>query len=163
MKTLSSRFRVTSIKEDTLQQVLDLYESNPLFFKYCPPRPTLETVKEDLSRLPDGKSLQDKFYVGFWNENHLVAVMDFVHAYPDDETVFIGFFMLHKMYQGKGLGSSLFQEASAYFAKDFKKIGLAYVKGNPQAQHFWEKQGFLPTGREVEQELYTVVIMEKVL
>lgn len=163
METLSSRFKVMSIHEDALQQVLDLYESNPLFFKYCPPRPTLETITEDIARLPDGKSRKDKFYVGFWDGNCLVAVMDFVRAYPDEETVFIGFFMLHKVYQGNGLGSYLFQEVSAYFANNFKKIRLAYVKGNPQAHHFWEKQGFLPIGREVEQELYTVVIMEKVL
>ncbi len=163
METLSSRFTVTSIKEDALQQVLDLYESNPLFFKYCPPRPSLETVKEDISRLPDGKSSEDKLYIGFLDENRLVAVMDFVRAYPDEETVFIGFFMLNKAYQGKGLGSQIFQEASAYFAKDFKKMRLAYVKGNPQAQHFWKKQGFTPTGTEIEQELYTVIIMEKPL
>ena len=52
-------------------------------------------------------------------------------------------------------------EALAYFAKNFQKVSLAYVKGNPQSQHFWEKQGFKPTGSEIEQESYTVVIMEK--
>lgn len=163
MKALSLRFMVSLMKEDDLQQVLDLYESNPLFFKHCPPRPSLETVKEDMSRLPDGKSRKDKSYVGFWDDNDLVAVMDFVRGYPDEETVFIGFFMVHQAHQRKGLGSDLFQEAAAYFAKNFKKMRLAYVKGNPQAQHFWEKQGFTPTGTEVEQELYTVIIMEKPL
>lgn len=163
MEALSSSFTVNSIKEDDLQQVLDLYESNPLFFKHCPPRPTLETVKEDLSRLPDGKSRKDKSYVGFWEDNDLVAVMDFVRGYPDEETVFIGFFMLNKAYQEKGLGSQIIQEAIDYFSKTFKKVRLAHVKTNPQAKHFWEKQGFLPTGIEVKEELYTLVIMEKAL
>lgn len=163
MEALSSSFTVNSIKEDDLQQVLDLYESNPLFFKHCPPRPTLETVKEDLSRLPDGKSRKDKSYVGFWEDNDLVAVMDFVRGYPDEETVFIGFFMLNKAYQEKGLGSQIIQEAIDYFSKTFKKVRLAHVKTNPQAKHFWEKQGFLPTGIEVKEELYTLVIIEKAL
>lgn len=87
--------------------------------------------------------------------------MDFVYAYPDEETVFIGLFMVDRIYQGKGIGSQIVTEALAYFAKNFRKVRLAYVKGNPQSQYFWEKQGFKPIGSEVKQELYTVVIVEQ--
>ncbi len=99
----------------------------------------------------------------FWNGSDLVAVMDFVYAYPDEETVFIGLFMVDQAYQRKGIGSHIVTEALAYFAKNFRKARLAYVKGNPQSQHFWEKQGFKSIGCEVKQELYTVVIAEQSL
>lgn len=114
-------------------------------------------------RLPEGKAKADKFYVGFWNGSDLVAVMDFVYAYPDEETVFIGLFMVDQAYQRKGIGSQIVTEALAYFTKKFRKARLAYVKGNPQSQHFGEKQGFKPIGSEVKQELYTVVIVEQSL
>ena len=114
-------------------------------------------------RLPEGKAKADKFYVGFWNGFDLVAVMDFVYAYPDEETVFIGLFMVDQAYQGKGIGGQIVTEALAYFANNFRKARLAYVKGNPQSQHFWEKQGFKPIGCEVKQALYTVVIVEQSL
>lgn len=65
-----------------------------------------------------------------------MAVMDFVYAYPDEETVFIGLFMVDQAYQRKGIGSHIVTEALAYFAKNFRKARLAYVKGNPQSQHF---------------------------
>ena len=66
---------------------------------------------------------------------------------------------------GSGLviGGQIVTEALAYFANNFRKARLAYVKGNPQSQHFWEKQGFKPIGCEVKQALYTVVIVEQSL
>lgn len=161
IEQLSRHYSCRILAEKDISSILSLYESNPLYFQHCPPAPNLESVKEDMFRLPEGKAKVDKFYVGFWDSSNLVAVMDFVYAYPDEETVFIGLFMVNQTYQGKGIGSQIVTEALAYFAKNFRKARLAYVKGNPQSQHFWKKQGFKPIGSEVKQELYTVVIVEQ--
>ena len=160
---LSKHYSCRILTEKDILSILSLYESNPLYFQYCPPKPNLASVKEDMLRLPEGKAKADKFYVGFWNNSKLVAVMDFVYAYPDEETVFIGLFMVDQAYQRKGIGSQIVTEALAYFTKNFRKARLAYVKGNPQSRHFWEKQGFKPIGCKVKQELYTVVIVEQSL
>ena len=160
---LSKHYSCRILTEKDILSILSLYESNPLYFQYCPPKPNLASVKEDMLRLPEGKAKADKFYVGFWNGFDLVAVMDFVYAYPDEETVFIGLFMVDQAYQRKGIGSQIVTEALAYFTKNFRKARLAYVKGNPQSRHFWEKQGFKPIGCKVKQELYTVVIVEQSL
>lgn len=160
---LSKYYSCRILTEKDIPSILSLYESNPLYFQYCPPKPNLASIKEDMLRLPEGKAKADKFYVGFWNNSKLVAVMDFVYAYPDEETIFIGLFMVDQAYQGKGIGGQIVIEALAYFANNFRKARLAYVKGNPQSQHFWEKQGFKPIGCEVKQALYTVVIVEQSL
>ena len=160
---LSKYYSCRILTEKDIPSILSLYESNPLYFQYCPPKPNLASVKEDMARLPEGKAKADKFYVGFWNNSKLVAVMDFVYAYPDEETVFIGLFMVDQAYQRKGIGSQIVTEALAYFTKNFRKARLAYVKGNPQSRHFWEKQGFKRIGCKVKQELYTVVIVEQSL
>ncbi|CIO11827.1 GNAT family acetyltransferase [Streptococcus pneumoniae] len=141
---LSKYYSCRILTEKDIPSILSLYESNPLYFQHCPPEPNFA-------------------FVGFWNGSDLVAVMDFVYAYPDEETVFIGLFMVDQAYQRKGIGSHIVTEALAYFAKNFRKARLAYVKGNPQSQHFWEKQGFKSIGCEVKQELYTVVIAEQSL
>lgn len=47
--------------------------------------------------------------------------------------------MVDPAYQRKGIGSHIVTEALAYFAKNFRKARLAYVKGNPQSQHFFGK------------------------
>lgn len=163
MEMLSSYFKVRPIVEEDLIQVLELYQGNLFFFRHCPPEPSLASIQEDIRRLPDGKSQSDKYYLGFWEKEKLVAVMDFVYDYPNEETVFIGFFMVNSSCQGMGIGSRIIQETFVYFSRSFRKVRLAYVKTNPQAKHFWEKQGFLPTGIEVDEDPYTVVIMEKEL
>ena len=118
---LSKHYSCRILTEKDIPSILSLYESNPLYFQHCPPAPNLASVKEDMACLPEGKAKVDKFYVGFWDSSNLVAVMDFVYAYPDEETVFIGLFMVDRIYQGKGIGSQIVAEALAYFAKNFRK------------------------------------------
>ena len=52
--------------------------------------------------LPKNKEQKDKLYVGFYDASELVAVMDLILAYPDDETAFLGFFMLKRSFTGRG-------------------------------------------------------------
>ncbi|MGT2750995.1 GNAT family N-acetyltransferase [Streptococcus orisasini] len=163
IEQLSQSYSCRRLTEADIPNVLALYESNPFYFQHCPPEPSLESVREDMQRLPDGKSESDKFFLGFWHDQDLVAVLDFVLAYPDEKTVFIGLFMLNQTYQGKGLGSQIVTEVLAYFSKNFQKARLAYVKGNSQSQGFWEKQGFKVVRDEIKQAHYTVVAMEKFL
>lgn len=88
--------------------------------------------------------------------------MDFVCAYPDEKTIFIGLFMVNQAYQGNEMsGSQIVTEALAYFAKISKKFAWLMLRGILNLNIFGEKQGFKPTGSEIEQESYTVVIMEK--
>ena len=101
---LSKYYRCRILTEKDIPSILSLYESNPLYFQHCPPAQNLESVKEDMDRLPEGKAKVDKFYVGFWDSSNLVAVMDFVYAYADEETVFIGLFMVYQAFIGKGIG-----------------------------------------------------------
>lgn len=104
---LSKYYSCRILTEKDIPSILSLYESNPLYFQHCPPEPNFATVKEDMLCLPEGKAKADKFFVGFWNGFDLVAVMDFVYAYPDEETVFIGLFMVDQAYQRKGIGSHI--------------------------------------------------------
>jgi tRNA(Met) C34 N-acetyltransferase TmcA len=89
--------------------------------------------------------------------------MDLILQYPNAETVFVGFFMMDKKWQGKRVGSSIIQELCNYFMKDYSFIRLAYVEGNKQAEGFWVKNGFHPTGDKKSTEAYTVIVMQKEL
>ena len=134
MEYKSGSFSNLVMAESKIPSILSLYESNPLYFQHCPPAPNLESVKEDMARLPEGKAKVDKFYVGFWDSSNLVAVMDFVYAYPDEETVFIGLFMVDRIYQGKGIGSQIVTEALAYCARNL-------CQGESAISAFLEKAG----------------------
>ena len=84
--------------------------------------------------------------------------------YPNEQTIFVGFFMMAIEYQKKGLGSKLVKELEKFFRKNrYLYIRLGFVKGNPQSEAFWKKNGFIPTGIEAMQDRYTVVVMQKEL
>ena len=75
---LSTKYKIKKMGEEDVSGILKLENSNPLYFAYCPPKPCRETVLNDLKALPEGKSLEDKFYIGFFENDSLIAIMDFI-------------------------------------------------------------------------------------
>lgn len=143
-------------------RVLALYSGNPEYFRHCPPSPSRETIQDDMSVLPQGKKANDKYFIGLFEGNSIIAVMDLIDRYPDDETAFIGLLMVAKDLQGHGVGTFIVNALSeALKAKHYKRIRLGYIKTNRSAQSFWLKQGFYPTGAESAREHYTVIEAEK--
>lgn len=105
--------------------------------------------------------MDDKFFVGFYEAEQLVALLDLIVGYPDAETAYIGWFMMRAELQGKGIGSSIVAEILSFLEKEsFCCVELGYIKGNEQAEHFWRKNGFSATGTEVRTENYTIVKMQ---
>ena len=65
--------------------------------------------------------------------------------------------------QGKQIGSGIIRDACAFlkrYGKTAVRLGIA--KANPQANHFWKKNGFIVI-KEVDREGWTVLVSEKQL
>lgn len=161
---LSSKYTVRRLTVDDLEQIYALSLGNPLFFQYCPPLVTRDSILEDMRVLPPGMTPDDKYYLGFFQDDKLVAIMDLITNYPDAHTVLIGLFMVEKQEQGCGIGSGIISEC----ARCFKSVGSRYIrlcfaKGNPQSEAFWRKNGFEPVGIEADNGTYTAVVMRRIL
>ena len=78
-----------------------LCRQNDLYYQYCPPFVTEDSIRKDMAALPPGKTANDKYYVGYFDEHRLVAVMGFIMGYPDKGTSFIGFFMTDASIQNR--------------------------------------------------------------
>ncbi|MBQ7868562.1 MAG: GNAT family N-acetyltransferase [Clostridia bacterium] len=163
LESLSKYYEVSLLSEADLPELLILCQGNPKFYRHSPPMPSIDTLRSDMHALPRGKNLEDKFYLKFWKDGRLAAVLDLILHYPNDQTAFFGFFMVRADLQGHGAGSALISEILSALSKDFSNVRLGYVKGNEQSQHFWEKNGFEPTGIIVTEKEYEIVIMEKKL
>ncbi|WP_449458165.1 GNAT family N-acetyltransferase [Streptococcus suis] len=159
----SNHYQVRKLAEADLEQFLVLYQTNPLYFEYFPPLPSLESLANDLVECPPGKELSDKYFLGFWDKNLLLAVLDLIDGYPTEDTAYIGLFMVDSRLAGQGLGSKIIAELLSQLATHFKKVRLGYVESNPQSSHFWSKVGFCPTGEVKELAGKTIVIAEHVL
>ncbi|MFR7389167.1 MAG: GNAT family N-acetyltransferase [Blautia faecis] len=65
--------------------------------------------------LPIGKKqLRDKYYVGFFGKESLIAVMDLISDYPEEGCGFIGLFMMDVDYQNRGIGSYIVDNVLGY-------------------------------------------------
>ena len=162
IELLSTKYLVRRITEADVTEVVALCRSNPLYYEYCPPFVSPESINRDRVALPVGKTKEDKYYFGFFKDEALIAVMDLIAGYPDPENAYIGFFMMDQRWQGKNIGTEIVTEVCQYLKETgFTKVGLGYAKGNRQSEAFWLKNQFKKTGQEKQAEGYISVYMQK--
>lgn len=158
---LSQIYQVQLLQEAHISTILTFCQGNPKYYHHCPPAVSEETIRHDMNALPPKKTMEDKYYLGFFEGETLVAVLDLILGFPNEKTAFWGFFMMNKEYQGKGLGSKLVEEIMNGLKEDFSAVRLGYVKNNEQSEHFWKKNHFRPTGVESDTGEYVIVMMER--
>ena len=163
LSALSCRYDIRKLGDPDADSILKLCEGNAQFYRYCEANPTREQVLNDLHITPPGIDLKDKYYIGFYQGDALVAVMDLIDGYPTPDIAFIGFFMMEKRLQGQNLGSAIILETASYLKSAGKTaIRLAIDKANPQSTHFWKKNGFAVID-EIDRGDWTVLVAEKTL
>ena len=161
IKELSKKYDVRRLTYDDVEMIYAFCQANTQYYECCEKEPTVELIESDLQITPPGISLQQKYYIGFFDNATLVAVMDLIIGYPDDDSAFIGFFMMNKKLQGLGLGSQIVNGVLAWLKeKEIGRCQLGIDKDNPQSNYFWRKNGF-EIIREVEQEQGTILVAEK--
>ena len=104
---LSSVFVVRKLHAEDVGLIYDLCCKNEIFYQYHPPFVTKESIKEDMRALRPDKEYKDKYYIGFFDNETLVAIMDLVLDYPAENIAFGGLFMMNSEYQRKGVGSKI--------------------------------------------------------
>ena len=160
---LSKRYNVRKMNTNDVPLLFSLCRNNVLYYKYYPPLVTEESLLHDLTALPPKKEAKDKYYVGYFAEDKLIAVMDLIMSYPNPDIAFIGFFMCDVTIQSKGIGTSIIDELCSYMRTiGITSIRLAFVKDNPQASHFWYKNNFIKL-KTFAQDNRTLVLAERKL
>ena len=163
LSALSKRYSIRRMDDSDADSILELCKGNTQYYLYCQARPSREQILNDLHITPPGIDPSAKYYIGFYQGNTLVAVMDLIDGYPAPGTAFIGFFMMRKEFQGNQVGSAIIQETAAYLKTlGMTSIQLGIDKGNPQSTHFWKKNGFV-VKEEIDRGGWTVLLAEKTL
>ncbi len=157
---LSKDFTVKKLKIDDVENIYNLCIRNTTFYRYCPPTPSKDSIIEDMKILPPNTQPTDKYYLGFFDNSNLIAVIDLILNYPNHECAFIGFFMLELDLQGKGLGSKIISDIIKYLSSlGYKYTKLGYADGNIQSKSFWTKNNFKETGERKTTKDYTIISM----
>ena len=77
---LSNRYLVLRMTEENIAEIYALCRNNTLYYHYCPPFVTEDSIVSDMNALPPNKSVSDKYYVGYYEGDKLSAVMDLIMA-----------------------------------------------------------------------------------
>ena len=67
LSVLSRKYAVRVLGEADAGAVFALCRENRLYYEYCPPFVTPESVRADMHALPPGKGPEDKYYCGFFD------------------------------------------------------------------------------------------------
>ena len=86
---LSSKYHVRRLEERDIPDIYALCIKNPLYYEYCPPVVTPEGIKSDMEELPPNTAPSQKYYLGFYEQQKLIAVLDLIDGYPTKENAFI--------------------------------------------------------------------------
>lgn len=163
IKKLSKRYDVRKLNSDDVQMIYTFCKRNTQYYEYCGKELSIELIEKDLEITPPGIPIEQKYYIGFFDNGKLVAIMDLEDGYPNCDYVYIGFFMMDCALQGRGIGSIIISEALEYLCEQgFQKSQLGIDKDNPQSNHFWRKNGF-EIIKEVEIEEGIILVAEKQL
>lgn len=161
IEKLSGAYTIRRLTDADVPMLYAWMLRNDQYFRYCGGSTTPERVRQDLTLCPPGTTPAQKHYVGFFDADTLVAVMDLIDGYPDADTAFIGFFMMNKDLQGQGTGTMIVREVlAALRALGYTAVRLGIDKENPQSNHFWRKNGFTVL-REAAQERGIVLLAER--
>lgn len=167
---LSARYRVRRLTEMDVDALTVFCGSNPQYYEACGVPVTREGILNDLTLCPPGKTLCDKYFLGFYDGfgdgcggERLTALLDLITDYPDVRTACIGLFMVDGARAGQGLGTALLGEIfAALKAAGFDAVRLCCQKDNPQSGAFWVKNGFAAQ-KEIPHEYGTMIVAQRKL
>ncbi len=161
---LSTLYNVRKLNDNDIEALYNLCKENPIFYRYHPPIVTKESIFKDMKALPPNKSYDDKFFLGFFTNDRLIALMDVIRDYPYESVIFIGLFMIDATLQGKGVGTEIIRECCLYWKSlKYQKVRIGVDKYNPQSNAFWRKNKFMVTGEENSIYGNDVYLMERTL
>lgn len=102
----------------------------------------MDYVLGDLTSVPDGRSLADKFYLGVYDGDRLVAIVDVVLGFPLPKTAWLGMIMVDAGFTGQGIGGRILEALKhALYRENIIELYTA-VPVKCRAEGFFDAHGF---------------------
>lgn len=158
MKYIEDRFILKTITEDLLKNVLKIYNTNEEYFEISMNgKPSIESIIEDKNDIPPGSNLQNKNYKLISMNGQDIGIIDYIMNYPDEDTVYIGLFMIHGDFHRQGYGIAFIEQFTANMReKGYCRLRLGVLKQNKNGFEFWTKMGF-----KVVKEIFSTIHPER--
>ena len=144
MKYIENRFILKEVTEASLKNVLKVYNTNEEYFKISMnEKPSIESVIGDKNNIPPGSNLQNKNYKLISINGQDIGIIDYIMNYPDEDTVYIGLFMINGDFHRQGYGRGFIEEFIENMReKGYVRLRLGVLKQNKGGFEFWTRMGF---------------------
>ncbi len=161
IETLSTQYSVRRITEADISDVYHLCSANRRYYRSIRERPSGQRLTEVITELPEGTGVSRKYFVGFYDGDGLLAVLDLITGYPGRGDAFIGWFEIDAARRREGIGSQILADVrAALTAQGFARLTLKCPAASGEALAFWKSQGFSAAGDDGDAE--TVVMSREI-
>ena len=158
INVLGIGYDVRRLTEADISDVFALAKGNRKFYRALGIKPSRARLTEIISDVPHGAVPNNKYFIGFYDQDDLVAVLDLITGYPQANEAFIGWFMVDADLQHQGVGSQIFADVRAAMqAQGYNRFEVACPEASEPGMAFWASQGFELTGQRDDSGDYPVV------
>jgi ribosomal protein S18 acetylase RimI-like enzyme len=104
-----------------------------------------EDAMSFLFDIPPEKTLDDKFVFAIEKEARIVALVDVLMNYKEENVWWIGLLLIHPDMRGKGMGRQIVDFLRENFIhQGVREIRMGVLEENTPGQIFWKRMGFNP-------------------
>ena len=137
-------FKIRLLTMADQADLLALEQTNPDYHQqFSPNELSLAEIQDDLTAHPGEIEAAQKQVFGFYLANHLVAVLDILNQYPEQDFLFIGLLMVGNPYQRRSVGSVIATGLmKAALKSNIHCLQLTRVSSDTVVEAFWKKLGF---------------------
>ncbi len=165
LKEYLSEYEFREGSEENLDEIFELQRENASYFAAIQRHEvTREECRADFTAAPPDFPLEQKYYRAVYARGSCIAILDYLEGYPKGDTVYIGYLMVAKEQQDKGIGRKI-NEAFMRAARQagYGKIKLACYRANETGYRFWRRNRYTAekiTERENDGQIYPLIHME---
>lgn len=144
MVSMMNKFILETVTEDLFERVLKIYNTNQEYFQISMNgKPSMKSVIEDKNEIPPNSSIENKNYKLITLNGVDIGVIDYVVNYPNEDTIYIGLFMIDRNFHRNGYGKEFIEEFITNMRNQgFNRIRLGVLKENIKAFEFWTRMEF---------------------
>ena len=120
-----------------------LKDSSDYFLLYVGEEPTVETLREIITEVPEGWNQDDKVVLRAVREGSTVGLIDILKNYPKRGRWMIGLLLLRPEERGLGMGRKLHEDIKKMALEGgIEALRVGVLEDNPNALKFWSKLGY---------------------
>lgn len=159
---------IRELNKLNLEEIMNLLNNCIDYFELVEgDKPNINNVKEILENFPPEKTIDDKKVFGFYDNQELIALVDFIKGYKTLNEGIIGLFLVDERKRNLGIGKYVHKEIIKV-AKSYglKKLRIGVAESNKVACIFWGKLGYEEIERKkmiIGKKENTIIVMNYII